>query len=342
MKRNGADLWLLLFLQIEEFIILVSACAKSKVYKTRELAARALVPLLTEKTVHTFIVELFEKIVPGRTGGLSFNALHGYMLQILEIIRSPQFTIINMPRSCVDSFLLGSRWIVENLQSNNDRSACFPLATAYVTALRELVKTGCEFDEMETAFDRVVPHLNISRLLKQRPGREVYEHAVAELFVTAMEHRSFPEKHRDESSESLAVTWNSILSHGNVQVQIAGWSGVAGIIDKTSNKKFIDIAIFVALNNIIAKILDPDLQDVVYDFLCTVLGESDADDGPFDLNSHSLNSLCSFVVTVLVSHMENGNSQESPSFMRLLGKAYGKLPQSYKVPLINQLYIWLN
>jgi hypothetical protein len=49
------------------------------VYKTRELAARALVPLLTEKNVLPILCNILNIMV---TNELPLNLLHGYALQV--------------------------------------------------------------------------------------------------------------------------------------------------------------------------------------------------------------------------------------------------------------------
>lgn len=67
--------------QINEFVSLVSQCAKSPVHKTRELAARALVPLLTENTAHNVVKKLFIVLCTARDTGISRNLTHGYLLQ---------------------------------------------------------------------------------------------------------------------------------------------------------------------------------------------------------------------------------------------------------------------
>ncbi|EFN89985.1 Thyroid adenoma-associated protein [Harpegnathos saltator] len=66
----------------DELRNLVLQCAKSPVYQTRELAARALVPLLTESTVDGTLENLFLLILQA-IGDIqaSANLIHGYLLQ---------------------------------------------------------------------------------------------------------------------------------------------------------------------------------------------------------------------------------------------------------------------
>jgi len=64
-----------------KMVSLVSQCAKSPVHKTRELAARALVPLLTENATVWFVRKLFRVLCTARDTGISINLTHGYLLQ---------------------------------------------------------------------------------------------------------------------------------------------------------------------------------------------------------------------------------------------------------------------
>lgn len=77
--RDDIDLNIL---QIDQFIDLVSKCGKSKVYKTRELAARALVPLLTDENILSIANNLIESMT---TNDIPLNLLHGYSLQVKSL-----------------------------------------------------------------------------------------------------------------------------------------------------------------------------------------------------------------------------------------------------------------
>lgn len=66
---------------------LVSRCAKSPVHQTRELAARALIPLLIdEDTAYATLSNLFQLVLIAirdiRVFRISANLVHGYMLQV--------------------------------------------------------------------------------------------------------------------------------------------------------------------------------------------------------------------------------------------------------------------
>lgn len=68
--------------QINDLITLVMQCAKSGVYETRQLAARALVALLTEQSVENVFIKVIENVISTEKIHRSLNLMHGYMLQV--------------------------------------------------------------------------------------------------------------------------------------------------------------------------------------------------------------------------------------------------------------------
>ncbi|XP_043284678.1 thyroid adenoma-associated protein homolog [Venturia canescens] len=307
--------------KIDEFIQLVSACAKSKVYKTRELAARALVPLLTKRTVRSLTVELFEKIMPGK---LSLNAMHGYMLQILEITKAPQFEMEDLTKSQVERFLKGTHWIIENLESDNDKCACFPLASAHVTALSELADL-LDADEVKTIFHRLRPHLEHSDRLKQRPGREVYELVLAKFFINVMENRIFNEQYANGIAYNRRLTWIKLLRHTNVRVRIVAWTALPNLIAMDNDHQFIIGIIRMAIENM-SENVDPELQNAIYDCFYEILTRLGNTDKPATaLDADLVYSVTVMFMTPLVSYLDKNCYPESPHFLRLLGEIYGQL-----------------
>lgn len=67
---------------MDKFINFVSQCGMNRVHKTRELAARALVSLLTEVNICETLEFLIKNIIKTKE---NLNALHGYMLQVIFI-----------------------------------------------------------------------------------------------------------------------------------------------------------------------------------------------------------------------------------------------------------------
>ena len=68
--------------QIDKFLDMVSQCGANRVYKTRELAARALASLIPAENIDTILILLMEKIDNSFPNP---NALHGYILQVFHI-----------------------------------------------------------------------------------------------------------------------------------------------------------------------------------------------------------------------------------------------------------------
>ncbi|KAG8229711.1 hypothetical protein J437_LFUL009836, partial [Ladona fulva] len=65
-------------LQLSAFIPFVECCLKSKIYKTRELAARAMVPLITSNVYVSHLDGAFSKAM---NVGVEQNNIHGILLQ---------------------------------------------------------------------------------------------------------------------------------------------------------------------------------------------------------------------------------------------------------------------
>lgn len=68
--------------QVNDLIDLIIQCAKSAIFETRKLAARALVPLLTTQSVQYVLTKIIENIISAGTNYSSLNLIHGYMLQV--------------------------------------------------------------------------------------------------------------------------------------------------------------------------------------------------------------------------------------------------------------------
>lgn len=100
-------------LGLAPFMPFIIRCGRSAVYRTREMAARALVPfvLVTQvpSTVHTLLQEL-----PAQPGpGIQHNHIHGTLLQVLFLLRSYQ-TDSHRPLpagSCITEGLCRRMWL---------------------------------------------------------------------------------------------------------------------------------------------------------------------------------------------------------------------------------------
>ena len=86
---SGADVSVF---SLEPFIPLVQACAASSVLKTRQLAAQALIPLLTPEASAGLLNQLLERIPSLR----KHNELHGTLLQV-QCLVNERPNVVRMP-----------------------------------------------------------------------------------------------------------------------------------------------------------------------------------------------------------------------------------------------------
>uniref|UniRef100_A0A8D3AXT7 tRNA (32-2'-O)-methyltransferase regulator THADA n=1 Tax=Scophthalmus maximus TaxID=52904 RepID=A0A8D3AXT7_SCOMX len=70
--------------------ILDSRCGRSAVYRTREMAARALVPFVLVTQVPSIVVTLLQELPPEPGPRFQHNHIHGTLLQVLFLLRSFQ------------------------------------------------------------------------------------------------------------------------------------------------------------------------------------------------------------------------------------------------------------
>ncbi|XP_011297107.1 thyroid adenoma-associated protein homolog [Fopius arisanus] len=306
--------------RIDEFVSLVSGCAKSRVYNTRELAGRALVPLLTGKTVGAFVNSLFEAIINRPEESVNLNLMHGYMLQILEITRSSLLTAPEAPRLGVQAFIRGSEWILRHLEVDNDKPAAFPLATALVNVFAELLKAD-NLIESPVVFDgvlrRLLGHIRVVNALKSRPGREVYETAAAGFLITLLDLKL--EGYRRSLEYEYLNSWKSMLSHANYQVRIIAWRSVLRAVQETSSLEFCTCAIELALEGVKNERRDLDLESVIYEFLYGFFINRERGVEGFSISDSSVFVICESILNTLGGEI----SQDNASFFRLLGTTFG-------------------
>ncbi|KAJ1657479.1 hypothetical protein IWQ61_003137 [Dispira simplex] len=146
---------------LQKFIALVEACSGSPVYKIREMAARALVALVPSTelvhytyerccALHNLVVMMYTPTLTDGQASLtaasestnvSWNAVHGILCQIHELLRSPHFLVtLCHPRLALEfmgnipDILLG---ILQSLLSTfTNENGCPPLVDT--TALKVL------------------------------------------------------------------------------------------------------------------------------------------------------------------------------------------------------------
>lgn len=125
MKHIEEKILNVLIFQVEYYIPFIEKCLADPVYRIRELAAKALVPLIPQNKIIINIVKLFILLMNVK---LRNNELHGLLLQLVYLLKSvPQ----NHPELDVARLVEPSFWILVSA----GRSVSFSAASVYVEAL---------------------------------------------------------------------------------------------------------------------------------------------------------------------------------------------------------------
>ncbi|KAK0096584.1 hypothetical protein PV326_005045 [Microctonus aethiopoides] len=307
-----------------EFVKLVSGCAKSRIYTTRELAARAVVPLLTEKTVGPFINGLFESIQTEAKNNIAspWNIIHGYMLQALEIVKSSLLKSCDLFQIRLAQFITESRWIINNLSADNNKPACFPLAAAYIDFLDEFMnlykiqKEILPYNSYHQVLMETITYINNDKL-KNRPGREIFESSMVKFII---KWGLIINNEYSLSHNQLLHVWKIILTHPNDQIQILGWTYLIETIHSQeiidSKKELYNFAINQAIKQ--STKCYQNLQSAIYEFLYQVFIDYERQ------NNHlfSIDFMNEIWNTILCNFSED-ISRINASSLKLLGKTFG-------------------
>ncbi|XP_034943611.1 thyroid adenoma-associated protein homolog [Chelonus insularis] len=324
--------------KVDTFVKFVSACAKSVVYTTRELAARAIVPLLTEKTVCSFINDLFNDIEMESKKSIlrQWNLIHGYLLQILQIVQSSLFVTCNLKEIKLIKFLTNSTWIIKKRCWSASNSLCYPLAAAYINVVHEFMRI---YEQRSKEIDYIPFNEILSESIiyliddnpKQSVGKELFECSIVQFFIDWQ--RITDSKDVCELEKWLKI-WTKILSHSNTHVQILGWFNIHEIIYKKYYKRYnnssllnsniqdalLSVAIDQAFNKIKQDIFDIDLQTAIQEFLYQVYTENEPND--FCTNQIQFdNDICMTIVVFI----EKSNHIRAPNTLKLLGKIFKRI-----------------
>ncbi|CAL7943054.1 unnamed protein product [Xylocopa violacea] len=303
-------------LKIFDLIDLVVQCARSPIFETRKLAARAFVSLLTLQTMGkvSLIIEKTCTVFAQNTYS-SLNLIHGYMLQVYEVLKHINFD--TLPDVAWDKFLKEATWILENLECKSSKPPCFLLATVYINICNELYRIKCR--NMNTCREwmylpmirTIISHLLYEKL-KQGPGRELYKSTVIK-FIRSMTgenlllEESIPIKlylHNLRDPETQTIAWltvTDIINEINCTDESAWLLNYA--IDKARNmmQHF--------------RRYSPELQDAIFDFLYNnLMSESTGLSTKIDI--------CKFVLNEMRVNDNKSGYCERDSYLRLLGKSY--------------------
>ncbi|XP_011644648.1 thyroid adenoma-associated protein homolog [Pogonomyrmex barbatus] len=305
--------------KINEFVNLISQCAKSPVYETRKLVARALVPLLTEATVHNIVKKLFLILCTARDTRISMNLTHGYLLQILEILTRLPSVHVQLSISDVTNFLSSTDWILKGLEKRTNMFSCFLVASVYVDIIRELYNLNKNM--IENCKDDILyilqEHLIKKVLLRQGAGEQIYKVSVIKFILCVGKNSNFFQTVHNEQSKAFII-YSRLLIMPEAEIQSITWTTVFEVLKKESNQSrelLRSYAICVAID--FAKNLykyNPKLQDAIFDFLYNSL---------MDINECCLSDkrkICNLVLRELHQHSASNIYSQRVNYLRLLGK----------------------
>ncbi|XP_011351393.2 thyroid adenoma-associated protein homolog isoform X2 [Ooceraea biroi] len=223
--------------KINEFVNLVSQCAKSPEHKTRELAARALVPLLTESTACDVVRKLFLVLCKARDTRISANLIHGYLLQILEILTKLPLVGVQLLKSDATDLLRSTEWILKDLENKSNGFSCFPIAAVYIDILHKLYNlnkdmlVSCGQLSMDNMLHMLQQHLTEERLLKQGPGEQMYKVSVIRFILRVGEHSSFLQTMLDAQSNAHKI-YSRLLIKRDVEIQSIAWNTLFEVLER--------------------------------------------------------------------------------------------------------------
>ncbi|KAK1119163.1 hypothetical protein K0M31_013659 [Melipona bicolor] len=304
--------------KINDLADLIIQCAKSTIFETRKLAARALVPLLTEQSVQCVLTKIIKNIVSTEANhsSLNLNLIHGYMLQIYEILIHFNFKSFESIDVSWCEFLKQTIWIIENLERKNSKSPSFLLAAVYVNVCNEICKVDETYmTQLTPIIYTIISHL-LDEKLKRGPARELYKLSVIK-FIRSIAKRT--------SIIQQSILIRIYLHNLKVpEMQIAVWSIVPEIINEV---KYSD-ALVPLLNYTFNEIRNstycfhrysPELQDSMFDFLYNSLmciNQIESSDFMRRID------ICKFVLNeIRLKNNKNGYC-ERDCYLRLLGKSY--------------------
>ncbi|XP_020280401.1 thyroid adenoma-associated protein homolog isoform X2 [Pseudomyrmex gracilis] len=322
---NGTDIaW-----KVDEFVNLVSTCAKSPVQKTRELAARALVPLLTESTAQNIVKKLFLSILAQDTR-LSANLTHGYLLQILEILTRLPSAGVQLLKSDVTNFLSAADWILKGLERKNNRFSCFPLATVYIDILHELYnlnKNKIESCNMEDIRYILQQHLIEEDVLRQGPGEQMYKISALRFIFCVEKHTNFSQTMCNGQSTTFSI-YSRLLIAPDAEIQSMAWNTIFEILKKEScqqRKLLCTHAIRVVADSIEDMYkYNPKLQDAIFDFLYNCITDTNV------CCITDKRKVCSLILKKLHSHDASDIYSQRVNYLRLLGRSMATLIHELK------------
>lgn len=311
---------------INKIVSLVSQCAKSPAHNTRELAARALVSLLTESTAYGMVKKLF--LCTARDTRISMNLTHGYLLQIFEILTRLPSVRMQLLKSDVTDFLRGTDWILKGLERRTDEFSCFFIASVYIDILNELYnsdKNMVENCNMEDILYILQGHLVAEDLLRQGPGEQMYKTSVIKFILSMAKYSSFLQKLHNERSNAFII-YSRLLIMPEAEIQSVAWTTVSEILKEDSypQRKLLSTYAIRIITDFAPDLYkyNPDLQDAIFDFLYNSLMD--------ERRVIDKREICNLVLTKIHLHDANNIYSQRVNYLRLLGKCMTTITRELK------------
>ncbi|KYQ58279.1 Thyroid adenoma-associated protein [Trachymyrmex zeteki] len=307
--------------QINEIVNLVSECGKSPVYKTRELAARALVPLLADSTAYNFLKKLFVILCTAQHTQISSNLTHGYLLQA-KILTRLSSVHMQLLKSDVTNFVRATDWILKGLEKEINVFSCFPIASVYIDILHSLDKNMIESCDVEDILHILQQHLVKKDLLKQGPGEQMYKVSAIK-FILRMGNSKFLQTMYNGSSIAFNI-YSRLLIIPEAEIQSIAWTTVFEVIIKMKSYLQGELLSVFALHTAFYFADDlykfnPNLQDAIFDFLYNSLTDID--------ECCDKCAICTLVLKKLYLDDTNNIYSQRANYLRLLGKCMTLTPE---------------
>ncbi|XP_014468567.1 PREDICTED: thyroid adenoma-associated protein isoform X2 [Dinoponera quadriceps] len=321
----------------DELRNLVSQCAKSPVHQTRELAARALVPLLTESTVYGTLTNLLQLVLQTiqdvRDFRASANQIHGYLLQILKILwKFPSDKELLKPYEVIDLLTI-LQCILNYLKRRPDGFNRFPIATIYVDILHELYRAekdiidDCKMKDILHTLQQCLTEKDLSKPGQPWPGEQLYKISVIRLMLCVGKYSNFLQIVHNGQSKMFEI-YSKLLITPEAEIQSIAWSTVSEVLTREQESKQRNLlgnyAIHVAVD--FTKNLykhNPDVQDALFDFLYNCL--MNADEWFITDAFYKRREICILVLQKIHSHNANNVYLQRVNYLRLLGKCMATL-----------------
>ncbi|KAL0130897.1 hypothetical protein PUN28_002477 [Cardiocondyla obscurior] len=316
--------------KINEFVNVISQCAKSPVHETRELAARTLVQLLTRNTAHNIVKTLLLALCTTRDTQILPNLTHGYLLQILEVLKRLPHIVSQLSTSDVTNFLHATCWILKGLEKKAIKRSCFPMASAYIDIVCELYyldKYIIESCYMKDTLCILQQHLIEKDLLREEPGEQMYKVSAIKFILSVEKFSNFLQVVHNGRSKAYDM-YSQLLIIPEAEIQSIAWTTVFKILKKGSHEQRKLLSTYaIRLAADCAKNLykyNPKLQDAIFDFLYKILMKA---------NKYCLNNkreICSLVLREMHLHDVTNVYSQRVSYLRLLGKCMTTITHELK------------